>query len=591
MKKIIFFTIVFLLGTSFWAIGQTVSNEHVSETYKKMPQEKVFVHYNTSLLLSGEYLYYKVYCLNTKSDSLSNFSKIAYVELVGVDKVPVFKHKIVLNSGLGQGDFFIPTTIKSGNYKLIAYTQWMKNLDQNQFFQSDISIINPFQSNQSSILVKNDPILSQNINLDTTKIENNNIPMGIIDNDYIDLSINTNSFKNREKVVLNIKSLKGDLSYGNYSISVRKIDTLRIPKNLTASTYMSSYNEISHNSNTARTIYLPELRGELLWGTVFNNDTNLPASYTKVAFSIPGEQPIFKITSTNELGVFYFNIYEKYENDYAIIQVVDNERNNFNIKLSEHLSVNYDSLSFYNFKMTSRIKDYLLKRSIYNQIENVYSEIKPNTFESIDSITPFYNSKAKVYFLDDYTRFPTIKETIVEVINEVYIKQKKDNSAFHVKLYNQTFESDKLPLVLVDGILIQNHDELLNSNVKNIEKVSIVSDLILYDSETYEGLISFETFKGNYQTNISGSFIKKVSLFKPLGVKKYFNQKYDEDKKSDRIPDFRSQLLWSPNFNLDKETDSLSFYTSDNSGDFEICLEGFTNMGKPISIKKIFSVK
>ena len=585
MKKIVFFIIIFLLIKSYSSYSQIILKNDDIAAYKNIPQEKIFVHHNTTFLLAGEYLYYKVYCMNTNTNNLSDLSKIAYVELVGTDKLSVFKHKIKLNKGLGQGDFLIPTKIQSGNYKLIVYTQWMKNLKQNQFFQSDISIINPFQENQSAILEKNQPVKIENF-------ENDYISSNATGNEYIDINVNANSFKNREKVVLTINSLKNNLSYGNYSISVRKIDTLQIPKRFTTNTYMSLYPQRSpSNSITNTTIYLPELRGELLSGKVFSKDTALVTSNTKVALSIQGKQSIFKIASTNDLGVFYFNIQEEYDNPYAIIQVVNSEKNKFNIMMDEHSSVNYGNLNFYDFKITPKTKDYILKRSIYNQIENAYSSLKPHTIKNIDSVAPFYKSKAKVYYLDDYTRFPTIKETVVEIIKEVYIKQRKENSTFHVRLYNQAFESNLSTLLLIDGILIQNHNELLNLNAKNIEKISVLDDEYIFDSMVFDGIISIQTFNGDYQADLSGIYIEKLPLFTPLAIKNYNNQIYDNSKKSDRIPDYRSQLLWLPNFNLNKNKDALFFFTSDNTGDYEISLEGFTNEGLPISLRKIISVK
>ena len=46
---------------------------------------------------------------------------------------------------MGQGDFFLPADVVSGNYKIIAYTQWMKNGIDQHYFQSNIVIINPMQ--------------------------------------------------------------------------------------------------------------------------------------------------------------------------------------------------------------------------------------------------------------------------------------------------------------------------------------------------------------------------------------------------------------------------------------------------------------
>lgn len=592
MKKIVFFTIIFLLIKSYSSYSQIILKNDDIAAYKNIPQEKIFIHHNTTFLLTGEYLYYKVYCMNANTNNLSDISKIAYVELVGTDKVSVFKHKLKLNNGLGQGDFLIPTKIPSGNYKLIAYTQWMKNLPQNQFFQSDISIINPFQENQSPILEKNQPVNIQNLNHKTENAENNNISSNSEENNYLDINLNANSFKNREKVILTIKSLKNNLSDGNYSISVRKIDTLQIPKRITTNTYIALYPpKLSSNSISNPTIYLPELRGELISGKLLYKDTKLAASNIKVAFSIQGKQSIFKIATTNDLGNFYFNVQEEYDNPYAIIQVVNNEKNNFNIIVDGHSSINYENLDFYNFKITPETKDYILKRSIYNQIENVYSIIKPNINKSIDSVSPFFNSKAKVYTLDDYTRFPTIKETFVEIIKEVYVKQKKENSTFHVRLYDQLSKSDLSTLVLVDGILIQNHNELLNLNAKNVEKINVLSDEYIFDSMVFDGVISIQTFLGDYQADPLGIYIEKLPLFTPIIIKNYYNQIYDNSKKSDRIPDYRSQLLWVPNFILNKNEDSLFFFTSDNNGEYEISLEGFTKGGIPISMRKTISVK
>ena len=60
---------------------------------------------------SGENLYYKIYCLNANTNNLSTISKIGYVTLIKNDNTVVFKHKIKLDNGIGQGDFFINKSI------------------------------------------------------------------------------------------------------------------------------------------------------------------------------------------------------------------------------------------------------------------------------------------------------------------------------------------------------------------------------------------------------------------------------------------------------------------------------------------------
>ena len=203
MKKILLAFIIIFLSKDYSAHSQTRALEEKKSSISVISQEKLFVHQNTSFLLTGEYLYYKVYCLNNETNNLSDFSKIAYVEMVGSDKNLVFRHKIILENGIGQGDYFIPTSVPSGNYKLIAYTQWMRNGEISNFYQNDVSIINPFQEDQVKI-ISNDSISKIKHKID---IKDNSVTYSN-KNELIELNINSKELKNREKVTININSFK-----------------------------------------------------------------------------------------------------------------------------------------------------------------------------------------------------------------------------------------------------------------------------------------------------------------------------------------------------------------------------------------------
>ena len=59
--------------------------------YKNIPQESIQTQLNTNLLLTGETLYYKLYCFLENSKKLSGLSKYAYVELINRDRKVVIK--------------------------------------------------------------------------------------------------------------------------------------------------------------------------------------------------------------------------------------------------------------------------------------------------------------------------------------------------------------------------------------------------------------------------------------------------------------------------------------------------------------------
>lgn len=582
------FILAFLLLSTVAIHAQTVIKNKDITVYQQIPQEKIYLHHNASFLLTGEYLYYKVYCLNTKTEDLSNFSKIAYVELININKDLIFRHKIRLENGLGRGDFFLPTNIPSGNYKLVAYTQWMRNGENQHFFRSDLSIVNPFQGNQKAILKA--PV---NDSIQTTE------PIAVVNqndsktkNTFVSIQTDQKNYLSRNEVNVSIQNLRG-ITGGNYSLSVRKIDPIASPKRITATNYSSIYDKNAKSKVFSGTynVFLPELRGELLSGKVINAETNTPADNVKVSISIPGNNYIFKVAQTNKDGIFYFNLENDYETNEATIQVIGDTRDQFVISLNDHATLDYGNLDFYDFRITENVKDVIAQHSIYNQIENAYFSVKPDSINSIKPIVPFFNQRAYTYNLDDYTRFPTVRETMVEIVDHVSIRQKKGDFKFHVRGYDPYIETGLPPLVIVDGLLVQNHIDLVEYNARNIKTVGVVRDKYTYGSEIFDGIVAMQTIDGNYKNLRESGFIKNVTLFKPQGLKNYYKQTYTETNKQDRIPDYRNQLLWKPQFSLDAEETKISFFTSDNKGQYEICLEGFTEAGVPVSLKEIITVQ
>ncbi|MCH7785303.1 MAG: hypothetical protein IIB06_07800 [Bacteroidetes bacterium] len=594
MKKtfILIVLVVFNMPTIF--SQAVINNSHSLNRYKNIPQEKVFVHYNTSLLFAGEYLYYSVYTINSATNKLSTISKIAYVELIGEDHKEVFKHKIKLEKGVGQGDFFIPTSVPSGNYKLISYTNWMLNGEKNHFFQDDISIINPYKGNQEAILM--DGINDENQVINTSQNSKEN-QLNKFNGQYISLSTDRTKYKKRENVALTIKNLMSTPLQGTYSLSVRKINTISHSSRYKATNYNSLYskNIISKNRSINELVYLPELRGELITGSVVYKETNLPASDKKVAISISGKEFIFKISSTNNNGVFYFNLDKEYTNSSAIIQVIGSDKEKYKIEISEYPSVDYSTLEFNKFKINPGMKDIILERSIYNQIENGYFSVKPDSIIIKNVKLPFYYGESTTtYDLDDYTRFSTVKEVFVEIVKHVWTRKiSNEETVFQVRSYVMENDSNLLPLIIVDDVLIQDHNHLFEYNANKIKTVSILREKYFFGTQIYQGIIAIKTIDGDYKNRLYGDYIDTIELFSPQPEKNYFHQMYDEktDAISNRIPDFRSQLLWIPRININSEEITLQFFTSDNSGDYEICLEGFTVHGKPVSIRNIITVE
>jgi hypothetical protein len=106
-------------------------------------QEKIFVHTDRTLYLPGQVLWFKAYVLDAGDNRPLTLSKVAYVEVLDGHGRAWMQGKVGLTRGSGAGSFFIPPSVPTGNYRLRAYTNWMKNGNPDLFFQESLCIVNP----------------------------------------------------------------------------------------------------------------------------------------------------------------------------------------------------------------------------------------------------------------------------------------------------------------------------------------------------------------------------------------------------------------------------------------------------------------
>ncbi len=150
MKAIFFFTNALLACIA--AMAQTNEADALRERFNQYQvqslQEKIFVHTDKSFYLSGEIIWFKLYCVDESFNKPSGISKVAYVEVISDEQKAVMQAKISLEEGAGNGSLIIPSSIASGNYKLRSYTSRMKNFSADFYFEQDLTIINTLKSAQ-----------------------------------------------------------------------------------------------------------------------------------------------------------------------------------------------------------------------------------------------------------------------------------------------------------------------------------------------------------------------------------------------------------------------------------------------------------
>lgn len=547
--------------------------------------ETIFIHTNGSSFVSGETLQYKVYCLKSTDKMPSNISKIAYVELVDNDKKSIFKTKIALENATGQGDYFIPTTLKTGNYKLIGYTNWMLNKPTSELFQLDINIVNPYKTVDTKT-TENSLASSKNNTEDSSNTSS-------VTNENVTFNFNKKTFTNRELVDLKIQSANTIFQDGEYSLSVRRLDNIPEKNQISAVDFSSkqSYTTIVDLQNQDKKTILPEIRGEMISGKIAGKNSTDKIHNIAIGLSIPGKSFAFKIVKTDSNGNFTFYVNKTYYTPDVIIHIIDENANNYDLKINNAPEIDYSNLSFNpNSNLSYTIKESLLDRSISAQIENAYYHKKSDNIIKTPTLEPFYFPVAKEYILDDFTRFKTLRETMTEIATEMYHKQRGDKTYLFVSDPTHFPQLPESALVLVDGLYLESQNELMTYNMKNIYKIDVVVGRYYIGPKSFNGLINFTTFDNDFKSNQTGNAAVKASILRPQPKKAYNKITYTDLTDNERIPDFRNQLFWNPDVKLNTESNN-SFYTSDLSGTFEVRLEGFTKTGTPISLREIIEVK
>lgn len=113
----------------------------------------------------GDDIWFKGYVTIGTYNNLSGLSKILYVDLINPDEQIVQSIRVPLISGVTMGDFQLADSLMEGNYRIRAYTNWMRNFDSDAFFERVLPIGNARTDSivtHSSFSYENSPVHTVN---------------------------------------------------------------------------------------------------------------------------------------------------------------------------------------------------------------------------------------------------------------------------------------------------------------------------------------------------------------------------------------------------------------------------------------------
>jgi len=160
LLRIFFTQSLFVLLFYFSATAQSdnpVLNQIIAKSakiYNSFPIEKVYLHFDKPYYAIGDTLWFKAY-LTVGQHLPSALSRIIYVDVLGPRDSLIQSLKLQVKNSVTWNSIPISQYVyKKGNYRIVAYTNWMNNTGVDYFFSKTIAIgdaINNAVSTQFSV--------------------------------------------------------------------------------------------------------------------------------------------------------------------------------------------------------------------------------------------------------------------------------------------------------------------------------------------------------------------------------------------------------------------------------------------------------
>ncbi|MGD0584124.1 MAG: hypothetical protein ABR974_14415 [Bacteroidales bacterium] len=327
----------------------------------------------------------------------------------------------------------------------------------------------------------------------------------------------------------------------------------------------------------------PELEGEILRGVMKSRSSGNPLGNTDISLAFVGKSARCQFTRTDSIGRFSFVLNEKGLVE-IVIQPAIPDNSGYFVELAEPFSSSFGDPVPPPFSLDTIMAEKLNRAVIAMQVKTIYEPFagKQITTPPESKGGDFYGAPDKIINLSDYIELKNIREVVKEIIPELFVVKRNKKQVF--KLINnypyQPFENRAL--VLVDGVPLYDISKLLEARSRDFERIDIFNRRYFYSDWVFDGIVSFVTKKGDLSALESSSdiFRQVFEGYHDPGV--FYSPDYTlKEQSRSRIPDFRNTLYWKPDLMPGNDGKaSVSFFTSDEPGEYTVIMEGITADGK-----------
>lgn len=519
--------------------------------------ERVYVCTDRNIYIAGDRIWCSLYCLDGMTQNLSRLSSAAYVELASAQGV-VCTAKISLIDGCGAGAFNIPADAPTGNYVLLAYTR----VSGAEGCLDGARILSVFNTSSTA-----------RVNGGVEIVDNSLYNSPTYADETCGISISSSgSHACGASFTINVNSP----SDATISLSVYKTDNILPP---TANDIISFYSNVVKDKSASQpgkgTI---EYEGEIIHGTIKGERTRLST------ISSAGSPSDFYIGRADGNGNVYFYTNNIFGDRELVCSTADK---------GSYLTIeepfihpepgNIPALAIAQSAYTSLVSRKAAAASMARIPADTLETNLPRRKDILLEGCSYKN-----YHLDDYTRFTSLKEIIVEITKELSIVTVRGEEVLKLrerdKNTGQTFSSDNL-LTMIDGVLINGIAQIKRLDAMLLSDVEIYSGSIMIGGLVYGGAVNFIT-KENYVEALDFPSNVRVVDFKGFCFPTAYTGAVPQGQ------DNRYLLYWHPIMHLRGGNTSRIRVTAPSSpGKYTVAAEGFDATGHPLRSVYYIDVK
>ncbi|HNW56771.1 MAG TPA: hypothetical protein PLR88_10175 [Bacteroidales bacterium] len=381
------------------------------------------------------------------------------------------------------------------------------------------------------------------------------------------------SSKQAEEVHKLIDDLKDMLASDSSQIDTLKGKLLELKE---------QYNGSKRNEGYS---HLPELEGHLVSGRMLNMETGLPLRNENVILSFVGSNSNCSFATTNENGVFYFNTRVTGLRE-LVIQPASPCPEGYFVEMDnpfpEAITKEKMPVFFPDTNMLSRLNQAIISM----QVKGIYDPYRMRAKQAWNSVSlpDFYGEQLEKIYVEKYIELNSLKEIIKEIVPALWIGKRDKKSYFWLasEADSPPFKND--PLVLVDGVPVNDIEKILSINPKELERIELLRKRYYIADLTFDGIVHFITKKANLSAIEFDKTLFRQEFQSVQNMPAFYSPDYSADSlRNSRIPDFRNTLYWNPSVVTDKKGNaSVDFFTPDEPGEYSVVVEGMTSKGNLI---------